>query len=131
MKDLLIGLGLLSCPVVVFVVFGTSGIDAFDEGTGAPASSLSAQSGSVAFAEECAGCHGRLARGTDRAPNLIHSDYGRRTRSDAQFRRAVREGIPARQGRYGEMPAAKDISDRRLDRMITFLREIQRANGIR
>jgi len=130
MKDLLIGLGLLSSPVVVFMAFGTSGLDAFDEGSGATVSFVSVEHGLVAFAGECAGCHGRLAEGTERGPNLIHRDYGPGVRSDAQFRRAVREGMPARRG-YGAMPSSPGISERRLERMITFVRELQRANGIR
>jgi mono/diheme cytochrome c family protein len=136
MKDLLIGLGLLSCPAIVFAVFGTSGLDAFDEGTAAPASSQSVQQGGISFAEECAGCHGRLGRGTERGPNLIHPDFGPRVLSDARIRRAVREGVPARPGvgyRGGtiDMPPASNLSERSLNRMVTFLREIQRANGIR
>ena len=131
MKDLLIGLGLLSCPAAVFVVFGNSGLDAFDEGAGPPVSTLSVQAGRIAFAEEFAGCHGRLARGNERGPDLIQPDYGRRVRSDAQFRRAVREGIPVPRAGYGAMPAVKGVSERRLDRMIAFLREVQRVNGIR
>jgi mono/diheme cytochrome c family protein len=131
MKDLLIGLGLLSGPAAVFVVFGTSGYDAFDKGAGPPVSSLSVQHGGLAFAEECAGCHGRLARGTARGPDLIHPDYGPSARSDAQFRRAIREGRRARRGGYADMPPAANLSERNLDRMITFLREIQRVNGIR
>ncbi len=130
MKDLLIGLGLLSSPVVVFVAFGLSGLDAFDEGSAAPASFVSVEHGLVAFAAECVRCHGRLAGGTERGPNLIHPDYGPRVRSDAQLRRAVREGMPARRG-YGAMPPSPGVSKRRLDRMITFVRELQRANGIR
>jgi len=131
MKDLLLGLGLLSCPAIIFAVFGTSGFDAFDEGTAAPASSLSVQQGGIAFAEECAGCHGRLGRGTVRGPNLIHPDYGPRVRSDDQFRRAVREGKAAGREDYEDMPAARGLSERQLHRLITFLREIQRVNGIR
>ncbi len=130
MKDLLIGLGLLSSPVVVFVAFGTSGLDAFDEVGGAATSSLSVEQGLIAFAGACARCHGRLAEGTERGPNLIHRDYGPGVRSDAQFRRAVREGMPARGG-YGAMPPSPDVSQPRLERMITFLRGLQRANGIR
>ena len=130
MKDLLIGLGLLSCPAVVFVVFGIPGLAVFNEGSGASVSSLPVQQGRIAFAGECARCHGRLARGTERGPDLIHPDYGPSARSDAQFRRAVREGLPARHG-YGAMPPAPGVSARRLERMITFLRELQRADGIR
>ena len=130
MKDLLIGLGLLSCPAVVFVVFGIPGLAVFNEGTGASGSSLPVQQGRIAFAGECARCHGRLARGTERGPDLIHPDYGPRVRSDAQFRRAVREGLPAARG-FGAMPPSPDVSKRRLERMIAFLRELQRADGIR
>jgi mono/diheme cytochrome c family protein len=130
MKDLLIGLGLLSSPVAVFVVFGTSGLDAFDEGGGATATSRPVEQGLIAFAGECVPCHGRLAEGTERGPNLIHRDYGPGMRSDAQFRRAVREGLPARRG-YGAMPPSPGVSEHRLDRMIAFVRELQRVNGIR
>ena len=130
MKDLLIGLGLLSCPAFIFVVFGLPGLAAFDEVSGASGYSLSVDHGLIAFAEECAGCHGRLARGTERGPDLIHPDYGPGARSDAQFRLAVREGMPARRG-YGVMPPAPGVSERRLNRMIAFLRELQRVNGIR
>ena len=131
MKDLLIGLGLLSCPAVVFVVFGIPGLAVFNEGSGASVSSLPAQQSRIAFASECAGCHGRRARGTERGPDLIHPDYGPSARSDAQFRRAVREGMPARRGGYGDMPPVEGVSERRLERMIAFLRELQRADGIR
>jgi mono/diheme cytochrome c family protein len=131
MKDLLIGLGLLSLPATVFAVFGTSGIEAFDEGTGAPASSLSFQQGGVAFSTECAHCHGRTARGTERGPNLIHPDYGAAKRSDAQFRRAIREGLTARQAGYQDMPGAPEMPRRKLDRLVNFLREVQRTAGIR
>ena len=130
MKDLLIGLGLLSSPVVVFVAFGISGLDAFDEGRGATASSVTVERGLVAFAGECVGCHGRLAEGTERAPNLIDRDFGPGVRSDAQLRRAVFEGLPGRRG-YGAMPPFPDLPEHRLERMIIFVRELQRANGIR
>ena len=130
MKDLLIGLGLLSCPAAVFAAFGMSGLDAFDKGSGSQASLVSAEQGVTAFAGECIRCHGRLAGGTGRGPNLIHPDYGPSVRSDAQLRRSVREGMPGRRG-YDAMPAFPDLSKRRLERMITFVRELQRANGIR
>ena len=131
MKDLLIGLGLLSCPAIVFMVFGTSGLDAFDEGATEPVSSQSFQQGGIAFIEECAGCHGRLAQGTDRGPNLIHPDYGPGNRSDAQIRQVVREGVPTRRRDYVDMLPTTNLSEHKLEQMVTYLREIQRMNGIR
>ncbi len=131
MKDLLLGLGLISCPAIIFVVFGTSGLDAFDESASAPSISASVQLGGIAYAEECTGCHGRTARGTERGPNLIHADYGPARRSDAQFRRALSEGKLARRAGYEDMPPVKDRSERHLNRLVAFLRDVQRANGIR
>ena len=122
--------GLVAFPAVCAGVGGRPGVAACNKGSGAAAYALSVERGRVAFAEEGAACHGRLAEGTERGPNLIHPDYGRRVRSDAQLRRAVREGMPARLG-YGAMPPSPDVSARRLERMITFVRELQRANGIR
>ena len=134
MRELLFGLGMLSCPVAVFVVFGNTGSGSFSGSfggkTGTSYSTVAPEPAAVALAEECAGCHGRQAQGTDRGPNLIHPDFGRAKRSDAQFRQSVREGVEARQG-YGAMPAAPNISERSLNRMIVLLRELQRANGIR
>jgi len=130
MKELLLFVALISAPVAIFVAFGRSGLDAFDEGGGRPASSLSVNQGLVAFVTECAQCHGRLAGGTERGPNLIHPDYGPSARSDAELLRSVREGMPARGG-YGAMPPARGISERRVEHMIAFVREIQRANDIR
>jgi len=130
MKDLLVGLGMLSFPVAVFVVFGNSGPESFAKGSGAPVVAVSTEPELVTLAQECAGCHGPKARGTGRGPNLIHPDYGPTRRSDAQFRRAVREGMPARRG-FGDMPAMPEVPDRSLDRMIALVRELQRANGIR
>jgi mono/diheme cytochrome c family protein len=130
MKDLLIALGLLSCPAAVFVVFGNSGPNSFARGTDAPSYSLAAGPGQIYLAQECAGCHGRLAGGTDRGPNLIQPDYGPERHSDAQFRRAVRHGMPAGRG-YNGMPATPGVSEADLNRMIVLVRELQRVNGIR
>jgi mono/diheme cytochrome c family protein len=123
MKDLLIGLGLLSTPAVVFVVFGTSGTGSFEEDSIAPVSYAVIDHGVVAFADTCAGCHGRVASGTDRGPDLVAAPYGSSSLSDAQFRRAVRDGMPARRG-YGAMPPAPGISTRKLDRLVAFVREL-------
>jgi mono/diheme cytochrome c family protein len=130
MKDLLIGLGLLSTPAIVFVVFGTSGIGSLEEGSPVPVSYDTIDQGVVAFSSACAACHGRLAEGTDRGPDLIAPQYGRSAFRDDQFRRAVRQGLPARRG-YDAMPPAPTVSASDLERMIAFVRELQRNKGVR
>jgi hypothetical protein len=51
-------------------------------------------------------------------------------RSDADFARAVREGVRAWRWWYGDMPPIEGVSGRRLERIIRFVREMQRARGI-
>lgn len=130
MKDLLIGLALLSCPAIVFAVFGTSGLDAFDDGPPSTVIYTPAEYGRLTFAEECAGCHGRQAEGSSRGPALIHPAYAGNRLSDADFARAVRSGVKARNPEFDDMPAFPDLPDRRLRRLLTFVREMQLAKGI-
>jgi mono/diheme cytochrome c family protein len=130
MKDLLVALALLSGPVAVFAIFGNFGPNSLARESGVITGAAPDSPVLAGLVEECADCHGRLAQGTARGPNLIHADYGPGKRSDDQFRRSVREGLPDQRG-YGEMPAMPGVSRRNLDRMIVLLRELQRANGIR
>jgi hypothetical protein len=54
------------------------------------------------------------------------------TRITAPARAATpSSAAPSGRGGYADMPPAANLSERNLDRMITFLREIQRVNGIR
>ena len=130
MKDLLIGLALLSCPAIVFATFGTSGFDAFDEGISASPTFAAAEAGRIVFTEQCAVCHGRVAEGTGRGPGLIQPGYGPDRVSDDAFRRAMRAGVePRRRGAAG-MPAIPALTDRDADQVVTFLRALQRENGI-
>lgn len=129
MKDLLIGLGLLSCPALVFVIFGAPGLDALDEGDGSHVSARVLGDGRAAFATECAGCHGRTAEGTGRGPALAVDSLGPARFGDDAIRRAVREGVAGVGD--GPMPAQPELTDRQLDDIVAFLRELQRINGIR
>ena len=105
-------------------------MEAFKDGATSIAPAETVELGRVAFASDCAGCHGRLARGTARGPDLIRPEYGPAAVSDDRFRRAVRRGTPAVNGSAG-MPAVHGVPERRLGQMTVFLREMQRANGIR
>jgi len=131
MKDLLLGLALISCPAIVFAEFGTRGLDAFGDGRASDSSYSVAAEGRLAFAEECAGCHGRLAEGTVRGPALVDPAYAPAQLDDDSFRRAVRQGGAAARYEFGDMPAFPDLPERRTDRMLAFVRALQRARGIR
>jgi mono/diheme cytochrome c family protein len=131
MKDLLLGLALLSCPGIVFAVFGNSGREAFNEGALRPTSYAETEEGQMTFAEDCAPCHGHKAEGTGRGPALVQPLYGPAQLTDQRFREAVRAGTPARHWDFGAMPAFPDLPESKLDQMLAFVRENQHAHGVR
>lgn len=128
MKELIIWLGLLSCPALIFVVYGTPGIEVFDGAAGG--STMQMERGRLAFERECASCHGSTGGGTENGPNLIAARYGPSEMADALIRGAVLNGVPQRSAAHPGMPALPQLRPQELDSVLRFLREIQRANDI-
>jgi len=128
MKDLLIGLFLLTCPAAIFAVFGASGLEAFDDTAYAKPSIRDVEDGRIAYAKACAGCHGRAARGTVRGPTLVAVELpkpgpgNRRQRHNALFSVASGAECPG-------IVAMTEMPDVKLDSIVAFLTEIRRING--
>lgn len=95
-----------------------------------PVLSSIAQDGAAAFSENCAGCHGENAAGSDDGPPLIHSVYEPGHHADAAFYLAVRRGVRAHHWRFGDMPPQPQVRETEVQRIVQFIRELQRANGI-
>jgi mono/diheme cytochrome c family protein len=95
-----------------------------------PELSSLAQRGARAFEASCAGCHGSYAAGTATGPPLVHRFYEPSHHGDSAIRRAARLGVQPHHWRFGPMPKV-DVSDRQLEDIVAFVRELQRANGIR
>ena len=74
--------------------------------------------------------HGSYAGGTANGPPLVHRFYEPSHHGDAAIRLAVRRGVSPHHWKFGPMPKI-DVSDRQLDGIIAFVRELQRVNGIR
>ena len=72
-----------------------------------------------------------MADGTARGPDLIRQEYGAEAFDDARILRAVSDGAPQRRWHYGAMPPVTSVAGPEVDAIITFLRELQRAQGIR
>jgi mono/diheme cytochrome c family protein len=130
MRELFIGLFLLSCPATVFVIFGTPGLEAFEDGAEFRINLPAAEYGRVAYLDACARCHGRSARGTERGPSLVEPAYWRERFSDARIHRAVIDGVAARAGRGG-MPAVAGLPSQRIDVIVAFLRQAQALHAAR
>jgi mono/diheme cytochrome c family protein len=90
-----------------------------------------AKQGKLAFDANCASCHGANAAGQDGvAPPLVHIIYEPNHHGDASFLLAAKNGVRAHHWPFGDMPAVQNITDDSIALIVTYVRELQRANGI-
>ena len=96
-----------------------------------PALSAEAQGGAQLFEANCSQCHGRNGAGQDGSgPPLIHKIYEPSHHGDISFLRAVQFGVRAHHWTFGDMAPVDGVSTRQAGQIITYMREVQRANGI-
>lgn len=91
----------------------------------------SASQGQQIFNENCALCHGENAVGKEGAgPPLIHIIYEPNHHADITFHFAVERGVRAHHWKFGNMPPVEGISKEQVEKIIAFVRTVQRENGI-
>ena len=95
-----------------------------------PALSPEANLGQVAFQSHCVACHGENAGGTDKGPPLVNDIYRPAHHADISFVRAVSSGVHQHHWLFGNMPPQPQVTRSEIDRMIVYIRELQRGNGI-
>ncbi len=95
-----------------------------------PALSQMAGNGQQLFKVNCAQCHGESAGGTRQGPPLVHKYYRPDHHADAAFYRAATNGVIAHHWNFGNMPPIRTVSNDDLAQIVTFIREVQKANGI-
>lgn len=83
------------------------------------------------FDAKCADCHGANAAGQKGvAPPLVHKTYEPSHHSDMAFIMAAKNGVRAHHWNFGNMPAVEGITDGEVKLVTTYIRELQRENGI-
>ncbi|MBD3661334.1 MAG: cytochrome c [Arenibacter algicola] len=92
--------------------------------------SAKAKRGARTFADNCAACHGDNGAGSDKGPPLIHNIYNPGHHSDESFILAMQRGVRQHHWPYGNMPPQKDVNTTKASNIITYIREVQTANGI-
>lgn len=97
-----------------------------------PASlSDNAQIGKTAFEANCASCHGINGAGQDGiAPPLIHKIYEPNHHGDEAFQRAAAMGVQAHHWPFGNMSPVPGLTRGDVAMIVTYIRELQRENGI-
>ncbi len=88
-----------------------------------------ALSGQEYYNSTCAVCHGVNLVGTNQGPPFLNRVYAAGHHSDMAFVLAVKLGTRAHHFRFGPMSAIEGISDEQIGAIITYIREVQAANG--
>lgn len=96
-----------------------------------PELSAAAARGQATFERNCSTCHGRNAAGTDQGPPLVHQIYEPSHHADLAFLLAARNGVRAHHWRFGNMPPVEGVAETEIEGIVAYVRELQRANGIR
>ena len=92
--------------------------------------SQSALAGQQIFEKNCSACHGKFAGGSDNGPPLVHGLYEPGHHSDVSFYRAAKNGVRAHHWTFGNMPPVVGVSKNDVQNIITYVRTLQRENGI-
>ena len=95
-----------------------------------PVLSAAAKEGQVLFSANCSACHGADGGGTDSGPPLIHIIYEPNHHGDESFQLAVAQGVRAHHWNFGDMQPVSGIDRAEVAKIVSFVREVQRNNGI-
>ena len=95
-----------------------------------PKLSSAGQMGQIAFEENCAACHGVKAAGSENGPPLVHKIYEPSHHGDYSFVMAVANGVRGHHWRFGDMAPVPGVTDKQIEWITKYVREMQRANGI-
>ena len=97
-----------------------------------PQLSATGAEGQVEFVQNCASCHGEMADGrAGLGPPLVHKIYEPGHHSDGSFFLAVSQGVRSHHWTFGDMQPIEAVSQDAVLKIVTFVREVQRANGIK
>ena len=121
------------CALLVAALIGTGAWwfhRAAAEAVVIPELSDRARAGARLFAASCAVCHGENATGTEQGPPLLPKIYEPGHHPDRLFQRAVSHGGMSHHWPFGHMPPVPGLSRKDVSKIIAFVRELQRANGI-
>jgi len=88
------------------------------------------QAGKQVFDAKCAACHGEAALGTAQGPPLVHIYYEPNHHADLAFQMAVGQGVPQHHWNFGNMPPVPDLGPSEVDKILAYVRWLQRQAGV-
>lgn len=89
------------------------------------------EQGETLFNANCATCHGQNAAGQEGvAPPLVHLIYEPNHHSDKSFQLAAKLGVRQHHWPFGNMPPVENITEDEVQKIIAYVRALQKANGV-
>ena len=89
------------------------------------------QTGKRGFEAFCAKCHGANAQGIEgSAPPLVHKIYEPSHHGDMAFILAAQNGVRSHHWKFGNMPPVDGVTKADVKNIVTYIRALQRENGI-
>lgn len=88
------------------------------------------QQGRDLFETNCSGCHGVNAAGSESGPPLVHRIYEPGHHGDESFILAAARGVRSHHWDFGDMPPREDVTSAEVRVIVSYVRALQRANGI-
>ena len=82
------------------------------------------------FNASCSACHGVGATGTGLGPPLMHRIYHPGHHPDFSIRNAVAQGVVQHHWTFGDMAPIPGVESDDVEKIICYIREKQRAEGI-
>jgi mono/diheme cytochrome c family protein len=86
--------------------------------------------GQQLFDSNCAACHGGAALGTAQGPPLVHIYYEPNHHADMAFQMAVGNGVQQHHWNFGNMPPIPSLGPADVDRILGYVRWLQREAGV-
>ena len=87
--------------------------------------------GKTLFDANCAGCHGDNAAGVEGAgPTFMSKIYEPSHHADISFYRAAKMGVRAHHWQYGNMPPQPQVNEADIEKIVAYIRRLQKENGI-
>jgi mono/diheme cytochrome c family protein len=125
-------MALIAVAVLGWMVFGsgTRNSTTAIAGVTVPELSGTAAEGAALYTKYCAECHGENGSGADKGPPLIHKYYEPNHHPDQAFLVATLYGARQHHWKFGNMKPVEGIAEDEVIKIITYVRAVQRANGI-
>ena len=115
---------------VLLTVVGCGGDGAEQGPATGTALSDTARAGEKLFNANCSACHGVNAAGSSLGPPLMDRVYHPGHHPDFSIRNAVSQGVRQHHWTFGDMAPVDGVSPDEVEKVICYVREMQRAEGI-